>query len=144
MTATAPAAIIVPHEFLPTFVSAATVRLLSDGDGLNSLSLDFSDRNRRSDDAKIATTIELVVRLAGEREAVLRGLDHGEAVPVAILQACAADALEDLRGTVAYLADASRHDGDLDPEQIAAKALLLRDLTAWCAENDVAPDAVTA
>ncbi len=143
-TTTTPAEIEVPREFLPAFVSAATMALAASTEEVGGrfsgvgLSLDFSEEDRRSDDEKIAGVLE---RIAA-REAILRALDDDEPVRVAVLQECVKVAVDDLRDKLHCATEGSN---GVDFERVERIARLLRELTAWCDENGITTDeAVTA
>jgi hypothetical protein len=129
-TTTAPVEIEVPREFLPAFVIAGNMEVMKRVDGLeNGLSLDYTQHGRVRDDEKIAV---LQGSIDG-REALLRALDGGGPLPVAMVQRYIEDAIEHFRSVLRDLVDEN-----VNAETAAEVARILRDLIAWGIGHDLA------
>lgn len=122
----------VPHKFLPAFVIAANLAVMDAAEGIGSdLSLDYTDEGRRDDDEALVPMLEVLQ----DREAILRALDDGAAVPVPVLQRLATRAMDHLDGRIFELARIATEATRTELLTLRAAAETLGELSVWNARN---------
>ena len=125
MSTTAPADLEVPREFLPAFIYAATVACAEHMEEGSSLHCRLDARE--SDDA----VLEHAAAAIAARSIFMRAYDEGESVHRAIIEGYVDAAIQCLRSDL--------HDDSESgsPDELAALARTLRDLSTWITEHDI-------